>query len=54
MLGLKLGKIMPVRGRHGLRISVVMSSAEVTALLPLVTGGDGIFHGMHPACELLI
>jgi integron integrase len=48
VLGMELGKIMPVRGRHGLRIPVVMSSAEVTALLPLVTGGDGMFRLM---CE---
>jgi integron integrase len=50
VLGTELGKVMPICGRHGRRIPIVMSSAEVTALLPLVTGGDGIFRLM---CEFM-
>ena len=50
VLGMELGQLMPVRGRHGDRIPVVMSRREVPMLLQLVEGGEGMYRLM---CDLM-
>jgi integron integrase len=42
VLGRELGKIMPVRGRHGQRLPVVLTRKEVPRVLQLVEGGCGV------------
>ena len=42
VLGRELGKVMPVRGRHGKRLPVVLTRREVPVVLTLVKGGDGM------------
>ena len=43
VLGRELGKVMPVRGRHGRRLPVVMTQREVPLVLQEIRGGDGLF-----------
>ena len=43
VLGRELGKVMPVRGRHGKRLPVVLTGKEVPGVLQ---GGEGGY-GMH-------
>ena len=50
VLGLKLGQIMAVRGRHGQRIPVVMSHTEVLNILDSIHGADGLY---RLACEVM-
>jgi len=50
VLGLELGQVMPVRGRHGQRIPVVMSRSEVPTVLDCVRGADGLY---RLACEVM-
>lgn len=42
VLGRELGKVMPVRGRHGKRLPVVLTRKEVPGVLHLVEGGCGM------------
>jgi integron integrase len=50
VLGMELGQLMPVRGRHGDRIPVVMSRAEVPLVLQRVEGAGGMYRLM---CDLI-
>jgi len=42
VLGRELGKVMPVRGRHGKRLPVVLTRKEVPGVLQRVAGGGGM------------
>ena len=42
VLGRELGKVMPVRGRHGKRLPVVLTRKEVPGVLQRVAGGCGM------------
>ena len=42
VLGRELGKVMPVRGRHGKRLPVVLTRKEVPGVLQRVEGGGGM------------
>jgi len=47
VLGRKLGRVMPVRGRHGRRLPVVMTRREVPLVLrEIIVGMDGLFQRM--------
>ncbi len=46
VLGRKLGRVMPVRGRHGRRLPVVMTRREVPFVLREIVGMDGMFRLM--------
>jgi integron integrase len=46
VLGRKLGRVMPVRGRHGRRLPVVMTRREVPLVLREIVGMDGMFRLM--------
>jgi integron integrase len=50
VLGMELGRVMPVRGRHGMRLPVVMSPKEVSVVLIEIVGADGVFRLM---CEVM-
>jgi integrase len=46
VLGLELGRVMSVRGRHGRRMPVVMTRREVPLVLQEIMGMDGMFRLM--------
>jgi hypothetical protein len=46
VLGRELGRVMPVRGRHGRRLPVVMTRREVRLVLDEIVGMDGMFRLM--------
>jgi len=50
VLGMELGQVMPVRGRHGLKIPVGMSRNEVSIVLDCVRGANGLY---RLACEVM-
>jgi len=50
VLGVELGRLMPVRGRHGARVPVVMTRREVPVVLERVEGARGLFRLM---CEVM-
>jgi len=50
VLGIELGRLMPVRGRHGARLPVVMTRREVPLVLEHVEGARGLFRLM---CEVM-
>jgi hypothetical protein len=50
VLGRELGKIMPVRGRHGKRLPVVLTRKEVPRVLQLVEGGCGVHKRRRNCC----
>ncbi len=43
VLDRELGKLMPIRGRHGKRLPVVLSRSQVPAVLQHVQGGCGMY-----------
>jgi integron integrase len=43
VLDRELGKVMPIRGRHGKRLPVVLTRREVPAVLQRVQGGGGMY-----------
>jgi integrase len=43
VLDRELGKIMPIRGRHGKRLPVVLTRREVPGVLQRVQGGGGMY-----------
>ena len=43
VLDRELGKVMPIRGRHGKRLPVVLTRREVPSVLQRVQGGGGMY-----------
>ncbi len=52
VLDRELGKIMPIRGRHGKRLPVVLTRREVPGLLQRVQGGGGMY--LFPSSRLSV
>jgi integron integrase len=46
VLGRELGRVMPVRGRHGRRLPIVMTVSEVPMVLEEIVGMEGMFRTM--------
>jgi site-specific recombinase XerD len=46
VLGRELGRVMPVRGRHGRRLPIVMTVSEVPLILDEIVGMEGMFRTM--------